>query len=115
MCKVYKQFDADPPRSAMQSRREGIKKEGLTIDVDLDGGGHGAAIGGGLVLGGAPELAEEVVAAELEADLVAAGAGAVRLLERARLACARVLIVQSGLRRRNSGGICSLYSSFGPC
>ena len=29
----------------------------LTVDVDLDGGGHGA-VGDGLVLGGAPELAE---------------------------------------------------------
>ena len=58
----------------------------LTIDVDLDGGGHGS-VGDGLVLGGAPELAEEVVAAELEPDLVAAGAGAVGLLEGARLAC----------------------------
>ena len=89
MCKVYKQFDADRDlaRAHAQSRREGIREGGLTIDVDLDGGGHGAAISGGLVLGGAPELAEEVVAAELEADLVAAGAGAVGLLEGARLAC----------------------------
>ena len=58
----------------------------LTVDVDLDGGGHGA-VGDGLVLGGAPVLAEEVVAAELETDLVAAGAGAVGLLEGTRLAC----------------------------
>ena len=58
----------------------------LTVDVDLDGGGHGA-VGDGLVLGGAPVLAEEVVAAELEPDLVAAGAGPVGLLEGARLAC----------------------------
>ena len=58
----------------------------LTVDVDLDGGGHGA-VGDGLVLGGAPVLAEKVVAAELEPDLVAACAGPVGLLEGARLAC----------------------------
>ena len=58
----------------------------LTVDVDLDCSGHGS-VGDGLVLGGAPELAEEVFAAELEPDLVAPGAGAVGLLEGARLAC----------------------------
>lgn len=91
----------------------------LTIDVDLDGGGHGA-VGDGLVLGGAPELAEEVVAAEFEPDLVTAGAGAVGLLEGARLACgvwmeAEILI--NGAPRaisRDSRGHCTSRGKSAP-
>ncbi len=58
----------------------------LTVYVDVHGLPHGV-VPDGLVLRLAGEGGLEVPPREAEADLVAAGPGPVRLLERASLAC----------------------------